>query len=235
LFCYGSQVKLEQFLWNSFDVKSYSPHSGTNTKIKWNMCLCILNIILKYAVGTCLWLFWKLTLNTHILLDYFHETILTLNKFWRWFNADLIVHWVRRVFFPTLSGISCVTILKYTLILSPQFTKNTERVGKKTRRTQCTIRSALNHLQNLFNVKIVSWKLFKFYCHSKTTAITNFKSYIIFWNFSIIENVNKFKGYLIYHLRLITGIYPLCLLSFLNVSKCWTNFTQKSYNRFYNY
>jgi hypothetical protein len=56
---------------------SYSPHSGTNTKIKWDMCLCILNIILKYAVGTCLWLYWKLTLNTHFLLDfiYFHETI----------------------------------------------------------------------------------------------------------------------------------------------------------------
>jgi hypothetical protein len=56
---------------------SYSPHSGTNTKIKWDMCLCILSIILKYAVGTCLWLYWKLTLNTHFLLDfiYFHETI----------------------------------------------------------------------------------------------------------------------------------------------------------------
>ena len=56
---------------------SYSPHSGTNTKIKWDMCLCILNIIQKYAVGTYLWLCWKLTLNTHFLLDfiYFHETI----------------------------------------------------------------------------------------------------------------------------------------------------------------
>ena len=55
---------------------SYSPHSGTNTKIKWDMCLCI-NIIVKYAVGTCLWLYWKLTLNIHFLLDfiYFHETI----------------------------------------------------------------------------------------------------------------------------------------------------------------
>ena len=56
---------------------SYSPHSGTNTKIKWDMCECILNIILSYAVGTCLWLNWKLTLNTHFLLDfiYYHETI----------------------------------------------------------------------------------------------------------------------------------------------------------------
>ena len=52
--------------------------------------------------------------------------VLTLNKFWRWFTADLIVHWVLRVFFLTLNGISCVTILKYTLILSPQFTKSTE-------------------------------------------------------------------------------------------------------------
>ena len=45
---------------------------------------------------------------------------------------------------------------------------------KKPRRTQCTIRSAVNHLQNLFNVKTVSWKLFKFYSRSKTTTITNF-------------------------------------------------------------
>ena len=48
------------------------------------------------------------------------------------------------------------------------------RVRKKTRRTQCTIRSAVNHLQNLFNVKTVSWKLFKFYSRSKTTTITDF-------------------------------------------------------------
>ena len=48
------------------------------------------------------------------------------------------------------------------------------RVRKNTRRTQCTIRSAVNHLQNLFNVKTVSWKLFKFYSRSKTTTITNF-------------------------------------------------------------
>jgi hypothetical protein len=41
-------------------------------------------------------------------------------------EADLIVHRVRRIFVLTLSGISCVTILKYTLILSPQFTKSTE-------------------------------------------------------------------------------------------------------------
>jgi energy-coupling factor transporter transmembrane protein EcfT len=44
--------------WREIDLKiifllqiSYSPHSGTNTKIKWDMCLCILNIILKYAVS----------------------------------------------------------------------------------------------------------------------------------------------------------------------------------------
>ena len=33
-----------------FDCRFHSPHSGTNTKIKWDMCLCILNIILKYAL-----------------------------------------------------------------------------------------------------------------------------------------------------------------------------------------
>ena len=55
---------------------SYSLHSGTNKKIKWDMCLCILNIILKYAVGTWLWRYWKLTLNTHLLdFIYFQETI----------------------------------------------------------------------------------------------------------------------------------------------------------------
>jgi hypothetical protein len=56
---------------------SYSPHSGTNKTIKWNMRLCTLNIIQKYAVGTRLWRYWKLTLNTHFLLDfiYFQETI----------------------------------------------------------------------------------------------------------------------------------------------------------------
>jgi hypothetical protein len=56
---------------------SYSPQSGTNKQIKWDMCLCILNIILTYFVGICLRRYWKLTLNTHFLLDfiYFHETI----------------------------------------------------------------------------------------------------------------------------------------------------------------
>jgi hypothetical protein len=85
---YGWKRSIKNGRWREIDFKiifwlqiSYSPHSGTNTKIKWDiyiyMCLCILNIILKYAVGTCLWLYWKLTLNTHFLLDfiYFHETI----------------------------------------------------------------------------------------------------------------------------------------------------------------
>jgi hypothetical protein len=45
---------------------------------------------------------------------------------------------------------------------------------KNPGRTQCTIRSAVNHLQNLFNVKTVSYKLFKIYSRSKTTTITNF-------------------------------------------------------------
>jgi hypothetical protein len=81
---YGWKRSIKNSRWREIDIKiifwlqvSYSPHSGTNTKIKWDMCLCILNIILKYAVGTWLWLYWKLTLNTHFLLDfiYFHETI----------------------------------------------------------------------------------------------------------------------------------------------------------------
>jgi hypothetical protein len=81
---YGWKQSIKNGRWREIDLKisfwlqiSYSPHSGTNTKIKWDMCLYTLNIILKYAVGTCLWLYWKLTLNTHFLLDfiYFHETI----------------------------------------------------------------------------------------------------------------------------------------------------------------
>ena len=81
---YGWKRSMKNDRWREIDLKiifllqiAYSPHSDTNTKIKWDMCLCILNIILKYAVGTCLWLYWKLTLNTHFLLDfiYFHETI----------------------------------------------------------------------------------------------------------------------------------------------------------------
>jgi hypothetical protein len=81
---YGWKRSIKNGRWREIDLKiifwlqmSYSPHLGTNTKIKWDMCLCILNIILKYAVGTCLWLYWKLTLNTQFLLDfiYFHETI----------------------------------------------------------------------------------------------------------------------------------------------------------------
>ena len=74
--------------WREIDLKiifwlqiSYSPHSGNNTKIKWDMCLCILNIILKYAVGTCLWLYWKLTLNTHFLLDFIYSW-LSLSRIW---------------------------------------------------------------------------------------------------------------------------------------------------------
>ena len=81
---YGWKRPIKNDRWREIDLKnifwlqiSYSPHSGTNTNIKWGMCLCILNIILKYVAGTCLWLYWKLTLNTHFLLDfiYFHETI----------------------------------------------------------------------------------------------------------------------------------------------------------------
>ena len=63
-----------------------------------------------------------------------YETVLTINKFWRWFTVDLNVHCVRRVFFLTLSGISCVTILKYTLILSPQFTRKYRKQNKQPKR-----------------------------------------------------------------------------------------------------
>ena len=83
-FYYGWKQSLKYGCTQEIDLKiifclqmSYSPHSGTNKKNKWDMCVCILSIILKHAVGTCLWIYWKLTLNTHVLLDfiYFHETI----------------------------------------------------------------------------------------------------------------------------------------------------------------
>jgi hypothetical protein len=62
------------------------------------------------------------TLHTRVPTQKLNEVCVYV----RWFTADLIVHWVRHVFFLALSGISCVTILKYTLILSPQFRKTTE-------------------------------------------------------------------------------------------------------------
>ena len=55
---YGWKRSIKNGRWREIDLKiifwlqiSYSPHSGTNTKRKWDMCLCILNIILKYAVA----------------------------------------------------------------------------------------------------------------------------------------------------------------------------------------
>ena len=48
------------------------------------------------------------------------------------------MHRVRRVFFKP-SGISCITILKYTLILSPQFTKKyTEKTKQEQGQRQTT-------------------------------------------------------------------------------------------------
>jgi hypothetical protein len=41
------------------------------------------------------------------------------------------------IFFLTLSGISCVTLLKYTLILSPQFTKSTENFHDRQSSERC--------------------------------------------------------------------------------------------------
>ena len=107
---YGWKRSIKNGRWREIDLKiifllqiSYSPHSGTNTTIKWDMCLCILNIILKYAVGTCLWLYWKLTLNTHFLLDfiYFHETVdfsltsVTSSHVQIWKIVTNIVVWVK--------------------------------------------------------------------------------------------------------------------------------------------
>ena len=75
--CFATGVKLEQFSWNSFDVKY------------------ILEVI--YCRPDC-----------------------ALSPTW--------------VFFLTLSGISCVTILKYTLIISPQFTRKYRKQNKQPKR-----------------------------------------------------------------------------------------------------
>jgi hypothetical protein len=72
--CFATGVKLEQFLWKSFDVLLVRQ---IILEIYIYMCLCILSIILKYAVDTCLWLYWKLTLNTHFLLDFIYVHDLT--------------------------------------------------------------------------------------------------------------------------------------------------------------
>jgi hypothetical protein len=68
-------------------------------------------------------------------LNNFYETVVTLNKFWRWFTADLIdalsPTWF---FFLTLSGISRVTILKYTLILPPTIHKKYRKQNKQPKR-----------------------------------------------------------------------------------------------------
>jgi hypothetical protein len=56
----------------------------------------------------------------------------------------------RRVFFLTLSGISCVTILKYALILSPQFTKSTENKTSNQKENASVI-----HSYNVFQLQHV--------------------------------------------------------------------------------
>jgi hypothetical protein len=81
---YGWKRSIKNGRWREIDLKIIFfiadfilSSLGYQHKIKWDMCLCILNIILKYVVGTCMWLYLKLILNTHFLLDfiYFHETI----------------------------------------------------------------------------------------------------------------------------------------------------------------
>ena len=91
--------------------------------------------LIQNKVGYCSCFAMGVKLGTIFMKQFWRCLILDRKKtakFWRW-PADLIAHRVRRGFFLTLSGISCITILKYTLILSPQFTKNTEnKTSKKT-------------------------------------------------------------------------------------------------------
>jgi hypothetical protein len=84
--------------------------------------------LIQNKVGYCSCFAMGVKLGTIFMKQFWRCLILDRKKtakFWRW-PAELIVHLVWRVFFLTLSGISCVTILKYTLILSAQFTKSTE-------------------------------------------------------------------------------------------------------------
>jgi hypothetical protein len=80
---YGWKRSIKNYRWRKihhniiFWLRFHTRHTRVPTQKLNEMCLCLINIILKYDVGTCLWLYWKLTLNTHFLLDfiYFHETI----------------------------------------------------------------------------------------------------------------------------------------------------------------
>jgi hypothetical protein len=81
---YGWKRSIKNARWREIDLKiifwlqiSFSPHSGTNTKIKWDMCLCII----KHHTKICRWyllvVILKIDIKYTFLLDfiYFHETI----------------------------------------------------------------------------------------------------------------------------------------------------------------
>jgi hypothetical protein len=124
-------------------------------------------------------------------LNNFYETVLTLSKFWRWFTADLIVHWVRRVFFLTLSGISCVTILKYTLILisfrslvQPNKIYLLKKKKKKSKGTTKNRKFRCVYMSNEWISKIIWRTNFLFGCLFWSAAI-------FYWPFSSVIDRNR--------------------------------------------
>jgi hypothetical protein len=88
---YGWKRSIKNYRWRKihhniiFWLRFHTRHTRVPTQKLNEMCLCLINIILKYDVGTCLWLYWKLKKQLNFGGD--------LN------TADLIVHRVRRVFF----------------------------------------------------------------------------------------------------------------------------------------
>jgi hypothetical protein len=71
---------------------------------------------------------------TGVKLEHFYETVLTLNTFWRWFTANLIVHWVRRGFFsnPQWNFICCYTKLCFNIF--PTIHKKYRKQNKQPNR-----------------------------------------------------------------------------------------------------
>ena len=67
-------------------------------------------------------------------LNNFYETVLTLNKFWRWFTDDLIVHWVRRVFFLIPQWNFMCYYAKVCLNIIPIIHKNYRKQNKQPTR-----------------------------------------------------------------------------------------------------
>jgi hypothetical protein len=120
--------------------------------------LCHCNVNIKLYIN-------QIYVNTNILLST-----------WLCIESDV-------VFFLTLSGISCVAILKYTLILSPQFTISTENKTSNQKEIFDEIkrsisisvyyrwkRSIKNGRWRKIDLKIIFWLQISYSPHSGTNT-----------------------------------------------------------------